>query len=308
MKKSIRDFRVMKRKNEPVAWITAYDYPMAYCAEQAGVDMILVGDSGAMVQLGYSTTNPASMEEMITMAKAARRGAPDTFIVGDMPQGSYEVSNEKAVENAVRFIKEAGCDAVKLEGGRRMCDRIKAIVDAGILVIGHLGLTPQSTQSFGGYRVQGKTPKNLDNTLLDALSLQESGISILLLEALPQETAEIFRNRLEIPVYGIGAGVNVDGQLIIMHDLLGLYKPFRPHFAKCYIKEAVPAYISHIGSFANLKQRGVEYRDDGLLFLIKEAISIYAYDVKTRKYPSEEYSYTLSEKGKQKLAYYLNKK
>ncbi len=157
VKININRLQKMKRDQDPVAWITSYDLPFAYVAEQAGVDMILVGDSGGMVQLGYKTTNPVTMDEMITMAKTARRGAPDTFLIGDMPQGSYEVGEKEAIINSLRFIKEADCDAVKLEGGIRMAPKVKAISDAGILCMGHLGLTPQSSASFGGYRVQGKT-------------------------------------------------------------------------------------------------------------------------------------------------------
>ena len=170
-KKGIKDFNKMKRKGEAVAWVTAYDYPFSYCAEQAGIDMILIGDSGGMVQLGYETTNPVSMNEMLTMAKSVRKGAPNTFIIGDMPQGSYEISTTLAVENALRFIKEAGCDAIKCEGGIRVADKVKAIVDAGILVCGHLGLTPQSTSSFGGYKVQGKSRSSFESILKDALAL-----------------------------------------------------------------------------------------------------------------------------------------
>ena len=164
-KVNIKKLQKMKRDQTPVAWITSYDLPFAYVAEQAGVEMILVGDSGGMVQLGYKTTNPVTMDEMITMAKTARRGAPDTFLIGDMPQGSYEVGEKEAIINSLRFLKEADCDAVKLEGGKRMATKVKAISDAGILVMGHLGLTPQSSASFGGYRVQGKTIKTFETIL-----------------------------------------------------------------------------------------------------------------------------------------------
>ena len=171
-KKTLFNFRAMKKSGEQITWVTAYNYPLAAAAERAGVDMILVGDSGGMVELGYSTTNPVTMDEMIQFASAVRRGAPNTFIVGDMPQGSYEVSNEEAVRNAMRFVKESGCDAIKLEGGLRVAMRIRAISEAGILVIGHLGLTPQSTASFGGYRVQGKTKESFEETLKDAKAIE----------------------------------------------------------------------------------------------------------------------------------------
>ena len=173
-KLTLPQMQKMKLQKELVAWITAYDYPFAYAAEQAGIDMILIGDSGGMVQLGYQTTNPVVMDEMIQFAKAVRRGAPDTFIIGDMPQGAYEVSDAEAVRNSLRFVKEAGCDAIKLEGGERIAPRVKAISDAGILVMGHLGLTPQSTASFGGYRVQGKTIESFYRILEDAWKLEEA--------------------------------------------------------------------------------------------------------------------------------------
>ena len=220
-KKTLTDMIRMKAQGAPVAWVTAYDVPFALAAERAGVDMILVGDSGGMVQLGYPTTNPVTMDEMIVLAKAARRGAANTFIIGDMPQGSYETGERDAVLNALRFIKEASSDAVKCEGGRRMAQKIRAMVNAGILVMGHLGLTPQSTASFGGYRVQAKTRESFESTLEDALELQEAGVFAILLEAMPEEPAAQIAQQLRIPIYGIGVGGKVDGQLIIMHDLMG---------------------------------------------------------------------------------------
>ena len=242
VKRSLLDFAKMKRNGVPTAWITSYDLPFAYAAQKAGVDMILVGDSGGMVQLGYPTTNPVTMDEMITLAKAARRGAPDTFMIGDMPQGAYEPSERDAVMSALRFVKEAGSDAIKCEGGHRIIPKIKAMVDAGILVMGHLGLTPQSTGSFGGYRVQGKSVASFEKTMEDALELQEAGVFALLLEAMPSEPAGQIARALKIPVYGIGAGTEVDGQLIIMHDLMGFYASFRPWFAKCYVPEVAAQF------------------------------------------------------------------
>ncbi|MFZ3132798.1 MAG: 3-methyl-2-oxobutanoate hydroxymethyltransferase [Desulfosporosinus sp.] len=292
-KHTLLDFTKMKAKADSVAWITAYDFPLAQCAEAAGVDMILVGDSGGMVQLGYQTTNPVTMDEMITLSKAARKGAPNTFLVGDMPQGSYEISKEEAIRNALRFVKEAGCDAVKCEGGRRVVDKVKAMVDAGILVIGHLGLTPQSTASFGGYRVQGKTIESFEETMEDALALQDAGIFALLLEAMPTEPAAKLARKLRIPVYGIGAGSDVDGQLIIMHDLLGFYSSFRPWFAKCYTPQATPRYLQHIQSTSDLRKLGREERADGLGYIAREAIAIYVDEVKTHKFPGNEYSYPI---------------
>ena len=283
----------MKKKGEPITWITAYSYPMAYAAEQAGIEMILVGDSGGMVELGYATTNPVTMDEMIQLAKAARKGAPNTFIVGDMPQGSYEISDEDAIKNAMRFVKEAGCDAVKLEGGLRMANRIKAISKAGIIVIGHLGLTPQSVASFGGYRVQGKTIESFEETIEDSLAVQESGAELLLLEAMPREAAEQVAKHLKIPVLGIGTGENVDGQLIIMHDLLGFYHNFRPWFAKCYVPEVIDQYKEFLNTFKDLKQMGVDQRADGLNTLIRLAIEKYISEVKNKSFPNNEYNYPI---------------
>jgi 3-methyl-2-oxobutanoate hydroxymethyltransferase len=292
-KTNILELQKMKRDGRFAAWITAYDLPLAQAAEQAGVDMILVGDSGGMVQLGYQTTNPVTMDEMIILAKAARRGAPNTFIIGDMPQGSYEPSDRDAIQNALRFIKEAGCDAIKLEGGKRMASRIKAIVDAGILVMGHLGLTPQSAQSFGGYRVQAKTVSSFEETMDDARALQETGIFSLLLEAIPTEPAGQIARQLKIPIYGIGAGSQVDGQLVIMHDLLGFYQSFRPWFAKCYVPGAVNDFAKHLAQVDDLKKMGREQRMDGLFALARMAVERYVQDVRSGAFPGEEYSYPL---------------
>ena len=300
-KKGIKDFIKMKRKGEAIAWVTAYDYPFSYCAEQARIDMILIGDSGGMVQLGYETTNPVSMNEMLTMAKSVRKGAPNTFIIGDMPQGSYEISTTLAVKNALRFVKEAGCDAIKCEGGIRVADKVKAIVDAGILVCGHLGLTPQSTSSFGGYKVQGKSRSSFEDILKDALALQEAGVYAVLLEAMPSESAEQITKHLTIPVYGIGAGPNVDGQLLIMHDLLGFYQPFRPKFAKCFIPEVVLEYCTYLDSLKDVSATGIETRKDGLLVLVQLTIEIYIRKVKNKTFPGKEYVYQLSENALTKL-------
>ena len=285
----------MKKKGEPITWITAYSYPMAFAAEKAGVDMILVGDSGGMVELGYQTTNPVTMDEVIQLAKAARKGAPNTFIVGDMPQGSYEISDEEAIKNAMRFIKEAGCDAIKLEGGERVKSRIKAISNAGIVVIGHLGLTPQSTASFGGYRVQGKTIESFDETIKDAICVQESGAELLLLEAMPAEAAEQVAKRLQIPVMGIGAGHLVDGQLIIMHDLLGFYPNFRPWFAKCYIPQVINNYAEFLSKHEDLKKFGIDTREDGLNTLVFLAIAEYIKETKAKEFPSINYNYPIKQ-------------
>lgn len=284
-----------KAKGEQATWITAYDLPFASVAESAGIDMILVGDSGGMVQLGYQTTNPVIMDEMIVMAKSVRRGAPNTFIIGDMPQGSYEVSNEDAVRNAMRFVKEAGCDAIKLEGGGRMADRVSAISKAGILVMGHLGLTPQSTASFGGYRVQGKTLESFEATVNDAMALEDAGTFAILLEAMPTEPAGVVARTLDVPIYGIGAGTEVDGQLVIMHDLMGFYQPFRPWFAKCYIPEVIEEFRNYLLTLGDIRRVGRDERRDGLLVLAEMAIRRYIDDVHSRKFPGEEYSYPLKD-------------
>lgn len=295
------ELQAAKKQGQIVSWITAYDLPFSYVSEQAGIDMLLVGDSGGMVQLGHLTTNPVTMTEMIVMSQSARRGAPNTFIVGDMPQGSYEISDASAVENALRFIKEASCDAVKLEGGRRICPRMKAIVDAGILVFGHIGLTPQSAAAFGGYRVQGKTRESFEAIMDDALALQDAGACGLLLEAMPAEPAAQIAKRLKIPVLGIGAGKDIDGQLVIMHDVLGFYQAFRPWFAKCYIPDVAAKFHAYISQIKDLRRVGREQRQDGLLVLAQMAVEKYIEEVKSGKFPGPDYSYSINEAELEKL-------
>jgi len=294
MKKNILKLQKMVDAGDPITWITAYDLPFAQAAESAGVDMILVGDSGGMVQLGYETTNPVTMDEMIILSTSVRRGAPNTFIVGDMPQGSYEISDEEAAKNAIRFVKEAGVDAVKLEGGERVVSRVRAIVNAGVSVVGHLGLTPQSTASFGGYKVQGKTKESYDNTYADAKALEVAGVIALLLEAMPEEPAGRITNHLKIPVLGIGAGGLTNGQLVIMHDLMGFYQSFRPWFAKCYIPQVIGSFSEWISSCKDLKTLGRESRSDGLLKLAELAIKEYVGEVKNGEFPGPEYTYPIN--------------
>jgi len=298
---TVLKLRKMKKDKEPVAWVTAYDLPFAYVSEKAGIDMILVGDSGGMVQLGYKTTNPVTMDEMITLASSARRGAQNTFLIGDMPQGSYEISRRDAIINALRFIKEAGCDAIKCEGGKRIVDKVSAMVDAGVLVMGHLGLTPQSTQSFGGYRVQGKTKKSFEQTLEDALVLQEAGVFAILLEAMPSESAGQIAKQLDIPVYGIGAGKLVDGQLVIMHDIMGFYQPFRPWFAKCYIPSVASEFSKYLTNLPNIRNVGREHRKDGLLVLAEMALSEYIKEVRNGDFPGDDFSYPIKKNELQNL-------
>lgn len=298
---TLLDLQKMKANKKNVVWITAYDYPFAQSAENAGIDMILVGDSGGMTTLGYQTTNPVVMDEMIHFSKAVRKGASNTFIIGDMPQGSYEISNESAIQNTLRFVKEAGCDAIKLEGGKRMAQRVRAISDAGILTMGHLGLTPQSTATFGGYRVQGKTVESFEKTLEDALALQDAGAFAILLEAMPSAPAGQIAKKLKIPIYGIGAGSEVDGQLIIMHDLMGFYQSFRPWFAKCYVPEVIDEYKAYLGKIENIRVHGKETRKDGLFVLAELSIKRYIEDVRNGIFPGVEYSYPIKPEELQKL-------
>jgi len=263
-KKSINDFYEMKKTGEKVSWITAYDFPMASFAEQAGMDMILVGDSLGMVVLGYQGTVPVTMDDCISHCQAVRRGAPNTFAIGDMPFGSYQVSDEEAVRNACRFLKEADMDAIKLEGGIRVLSRIKAISDAGIVVFGHIGLTPQSSGQLGGFKAQGRTVDSARELIKDALAIQEAGARALLLEAVPPELTEYLSHKLTIPVYSIGAGLPCDGQLIICGDMLGLFQAFTPKFVKKY---------------ANVAE------------VIINAFKEYVADVKEEKFPEDNHVY-----------------
>lgn len=236
-KKSILDLMKMKKAGEQVAWITAYDYPTAMFAEAAGMDMLLVGDSLGMVTLGYNGTIPVTMEDCISHCQAVRRGAPNTWIIGDMPFGSYQASDEQAVNNAVRFMKEADTDCIKLEGGVRVQSRIRAITDAGIPVIGHIGLTPQSSGQLGGFKAQGRTVDNARGVIDDALAVQEAGAFAILVEAVPPELTEFITKKLDIPVYSIGAGA-CDGQLLISSDMVGKFQAFTPKFVKKYAEVA----------------------------------------------------------------------
>jgi 3-methyl-2-oxobutanoate hydroxymethyltransferase len=233
-KKGLFDLHEMKRRGEKIAWLTAYDYPTARFEEAAGVDMILVGDSLGMCVYGYPGTVPVTMDQCIVHAEAVRRGAPDTFVLGDMPLGSYQPSDEIAVTNAIRFLKEANVDAVKLEGGVRTLDRVRALLDAGVAVCGHIGLTPQSSGQLGGHKAQGRTLESAKLVVEDARALYEEGVQLLLVEAVPPEVAGFIRAELPIPVLGIGAGDDVDGQLLIVSDVLGTFAAFTPKFVKKY--------------------------------------------------------------------------
>lgn len=263
-KKGRLEFVKMKEQGEQVTWVTAYDFPMASFVEAAGIDMILVGDSLGMITLGYSGTIPVTMEDCLSHCKAVRRGAPNTFVMGDMPFGSYQASDQQAVENAVRFLKEADMDAIKLEGGVRVKSRIRAIADAGILVCGHIGLTPQSSGPLGGFKAQGLDPESARFVIEDALAVEESGAYALLVEAVPPELTRFIAKKLTIPVYSIGAGGPCDGQLLICGDMIGLFQAFTPKFVKVY---------------ANVAET------------ITKAFSDYANDVRTGAFPSDEHCY-----------------
>ena len=257
----------MKALGEPIVMVTAYDFPSARAAETAGVDMVLVGDSGAMTVLGYPSTVPVPLEEMLMLAAAARRGLRTPFMVGDLPFGSYEVSDEQAIATAVRFVKEAGCDAVKLEGGGvTSAARARAIVNAGIPVMGHVGLTPQTATALGGYRAQGRSADAAARVAHEALALQEAGCFSLVFEAIPSAVSEELMPRMQIPVIGIGAGPATDGQVLVFHDLLGIREGLGARFVKRY---------------ANLL-------DD-----MSAGVSAFAADVRERRYPGPEHGYSI---------------
>jgi 3-methyl-2-oxobutanoate hydroxymethyltransferase len=257
-----------KRLGEPIAMVTAYDYPSAQVAQAAGVDVVLVGDSGAMTVLGYPSTVPVSVDEMLMLAAAVRRGLRTPLLVGDLPFGSYEGSDERAIGTAQRFIKEAGCDAVKLERGGTSAERARAIVQAGIPVMGHVGLTPQTATALGGYRAQGRTAERALQVARDAFALQDAGCFSIVFEAIPAAVAEALTPRLEIPVIGIGAGPATDGQVLVFHDLLGIYDGHTPRFAKRY---------------GELKARMVA------------GVVEYVTEVRTRAFPGPEHTYSIDE-------------
>jgi 3-methyl-2-oxobutanoate hydroxymethyltransferase len=275
------DLQKMKEERKPAVWITAYDYWTAQFAEQAGMDMILVGDSLGMCIYGYEGTVPVTMDQCIYHSEAVRRGAAKTFVIGDMPFLSYQVSVADAVVNAGRFYKEAGVDAVKLEGGRRVCDQIRAIADGGMLVMGHIGLTPQSSGQLGGFKAQGRTAETAAALLEDAMAIEVAGAFALLVEAVPPEVCAIIRDRLAIPVYSIGAGAEADGQLMICSDVLGIFQAFTPKFVKKY---------------ENLGAKTVE------------AFSAYAGEARKGDFPADEHTYKMVKGEYEKLKALLEKK
>src|ERR671939_1479892 len=224
----------MRALGEPIVMVTAYDHPSALAVEAAGVDVVLVGDSAANNVLGYDDTVPVTVDELLMLARAVRRGLRTPLLIGDLPFGSYEASDEQAIETAQRFVKEAGCDAVKLEGGGASVERARAIVRAGVPVMGHVGLTPQTATMLGGYRAQGRTAERARQVLDDALALQEAGCFSIVFEAIPSDVTDAIMERMEIPVIGIGAGPSTDGQVLVLHDLLGIHDGFQPKFVKRY--------------------------------------------------------------------------
>jgi 3-methyl-2-oxobutanoate hydroxymethyltransferase len=265
-RKSLLDLYQMKQKGEKIAWLTSYDYPTAQFGQAAGLDMILVGDSLGMCVYGYNGTVPVTMEQCLVHSEAVRRGAPDVYVVGDMPFLSYQISDSDAVLNAGLFLKRADVDAVKLEGGVRICDRIKAISDAGITVIGHIGLTPQSSGQLGGHKAQGRTAEAAKLTLEDAIAVEKAGAKLLLVEAIPPEVTKVIHKTLSIPVLGIGGGLPCDGQLLIVSDLVGQFQAFTPKFVKKY------ADIAKV---------------------MTDAIRSYVKDVKESKFPADEHTYKM---------------
>jgi 3-methyl-2-oxobutanoate hydroxymethyltransferase len=251
-KPSIFDLYQMKERGEKIAWLTSYDFPTAQFAQAAGIEMLLVGDSLGMCVYGYNGTVPVTMDQCIVHTEAVRRGAPNCFVVGDMPLGSYQVSDEDAVFNAIRFLKEADVDAIKLEGGVRIASRIRAITDAGVSVIGHIGLTPQSSGQLGGHKAQGRTAETAKMVVEDAIAVQEAGAMMILVEAVPPEVTKYIWETLKIPVLSIGAGPHCDGQLLIVSDLIGQFQAFTPKFVKKYcnvaqvITDAMTEYVKEV--------------------------------------------------------------
>jgi 3-methyl-2-oxobutanoate hydroxymethyltransferase len=256
-----------KRLGEPIVMVTAYDYPSARAAEAAGVDLVLVGDSAATTILGYNSTTPVSLDDMLVLARAVRRGLRTPLMIGDLPFGSYEVSDEQAVTSAIRMVKEAGCDAVKLEGGSPApASRARAIIAAGIPVMGHVGLTPQSSTALGGWKAQGRTAKAAARIASEALALQGSGCFAIVFEAIPSAVTKELMPHVEVPVIGIGAGPDTDGQVLVFHDLLGIRDGLGPRFVKRY---------------ANLQEE------------MNAGVAAYANDVRTRRYPGPEHGYSI---------------
>ena len=265
-KKNVADIRKMKGTGQRITMLTAYDASFARLLESSGVDMLLVGDSLGMVVLGYDSTVPVTMDEMLHHSKAVRNGAPNTLIVGDMPFMSYQVSIPEAITNAGRFMKEAGSDAIKLEGGLEVCDTVLALDQAGIPVMGHIGLTPQTAGKLGGYTVQGKDLESAKAQLEAAKALEEAGAFAIVLECVPAPLAQLISEQISIPTIGIGAGAGCDGQVLVTHDLLGMFEKFTPSFVK---------------QFTHLAPS------------IKEAVQVFVQEVKDGEFPGEEHSFSM---------------
>jgi 3-methyl-2-oxobutanoate hydroxymethyltransferase len=267
-KLSLPELEQMKRRGDRIVMITAYDAPSGRIADAAGVDLILVGDSAAMVMLGHDSTVPATMDELVMLTKAVNRGARRPLVVSDLPFGSFQVSDRQALENAIRFVKEAGADAVKLEGAGPSLSRMRSIAGAGVPVMGHIGLTPQTATMLGGFKAQGRTAARAVQLYDDALALQDAGCFAIVLEAVPTPVAEAITDALEIPTIGIGAGASCDGQVLVWHDLLGLYEGHAPRFVKQY---------------AELEP------------VIRSAVADYARDVRSGSFPEEQHTYAIPE-------------
>ena len=272
---TVDDIKAMKQRGERVVMLTAYDYPSARLAEEAGVDMILVGDTLGMVVLGYDSTIPVTMEDMIHHTKAAVRGSERALVVGDMPFMSFQTGVEDAMRNAGRFLKETGCQAVKLEGGVHMAETVRRLVQIGIPVVGHIGLTPQSVNQLSGFKVQGRTPEAAERLMDDAVALQQAGAFCVVLELIPAPLAKLISRRLRVPTIGIGAGAGCDGQVQVWHDILALYSQFVPKHAKQF---------AQIGD------------------AIKTAIGEYVNEVRSGEFPTPKESFRMDEKVLQELA------
>ena len=255
-KLTVKDIMAMKQQGKKISMLTAYDASMAGMLDKSGVDILLVGDSLGMVLLGYDSTVPVTMEEMLHHSRAVSRGREKALVVGDMPFGSYQSGISEAVDNGVRFMKEAGCDAVKLEGGEEMCDVVRALTRAGVPVMGHVGLTPQTAGQLGGFKVQGRDLDSARIMISDAKALTEAGIFALVLECVPGKLAEIVTNSVEVPTIGIGAGPDCDGQVLVTHDLLGMFEKFIPSFVKQYANLA-PQISQAVATFKDEVEKGV---------------------------------------------------
>ncbi len=270
-KQTIKELQEMKSRGEKITMLTAYDVSTARLLDDMGLDVILVGDSLAMVALGYDSTVPITMDEMLHHAKAVSRGTNSALIVGDMPFGSYQVDSNAAVQNAIRFLKEADCDAVKLEGGVDIYHTVCAIVKAGVPVMGHIGLTPQTAGQLGGFKVQGRDMDSARKIIADAKALDAAGVFSIVLECIPGKLAETITNTVNVPTIGIGAGVNCDGQVVVTNDLLGVFDKFTPSFIKQYVNLAP---------------------------LIKEAVKSFKDDVKNKSFPGDEHTFASKENFK----------